>query len=90
MIHAKRLRRICVPVTFPESGSVPMALGAGSPAVPLRKAFLALAAAFFRGAGNEDAVGGGVFRMSPPASMGASCLRVRLLQAICKNWQPSH
>ena len=82
MIHANCLRRICVPVTFPDSGSVPIALGAGRPAVPLRNALLALAAAFFRDAGNEGVIGGGVFRTSPPANIGASCLSVCLLQAI--------
>ena len=68
-------------MTFPFVCNVPIALGLGSPSVPLRKALLALAAAFLRGAGCSLSVDLRFKVRLPAASIGAKCFSVVSLHA---------
>ena len=80
--YAKNLRIFCIPVMCPEIGSFPIELGCVSPTVPLRKALLALAAAFRRGFGKD---GGSFFwnkANCPEAKTGANLFNVFPLHAI--------
>ena len=72
----------CVPLTCPLMGSLPMESGCGSPAVPLRKDLLALAAAFCRGFGKGKFSSLSHKTTCPLASIGASRFSVVLLHAI--------
>ena len=68
-------------MTFPFVCNVPIASGLGSPSVPLRKALLALAAAFLRGTGCSLSVDLRFKVRLPAASFGAECFSVVSLHA---------
>ncbi len=68
-------------MTFPFVCNVPIAVGLGSPSVSLRKALLALAAAFLRGTGCSLSVDLRFKVSLPAASIGAKCFSVVSLHA---------
>ncbi len=75
------MRTFCKDVTFPFVCNVPIALGLGSPSVFLRKALLALAAAFHRKIGCSLSVYLRIKVRLPAASIGAKCFSVVSLHA---------